>query len=156
MQRRGAAGSPVAVARAGAPPPPPETPGCPARQRQVRVARAGAPAAVAGRAMAPARGAPARRDLHGGAGRPARAGARRVVGVVPAVDRPGALLRHAVRGQHQGVLVNAAPSLCRAAPQRVAPPRCPSRRRRRQRRAAVLVQQSVSNSGHSHGVRTSC
>ncbi|GJM85303.1 hypothetical protein PR202_ga01740 [Eleusine coracana subsp. coracana] len=51
--------------------------------------------------MAPACGAQARRDLHGGAGRPVQ----RVVGVVPAVDRPGALLRHAVRGQHQAVLV---------------------------------------------------
>lgn len=60
----------------------------------MRVARAGTTVAVAGRAMAPARGAQARRDLHGGGGRPARL----VVGVVPAVDRPGALLRHAVRG----------------------------------------------------------
>jgi hypothetical protein len=41
----------------------------------------------------------ARRDLHGGADRPARTARR----IVPAVDRAGALLRHAVRGQHQVV-----------------------------------------------------
>ncbi|GJN21365.1 hypothetical protein PR202_gb08834 [Eleusine coracana subsp. coracana] len=93
--------------------------------------------------MAPACGAQARRYLHGSAGRPAR------VGVVPAVDRPGALLRHAVRGQHQAVLVT--PALGRSTPRRVVPVNSPGCGRHQRRAAAVSVQLSVSNSGDGHG-----
>jgi hypothetical protein len=113
MQRR--AGSPGAVARAG--PPAPEAPGRQSRRRR-RAARPGILAAVA-----PSRGAQARRDLHGGA-------ARRIV---PNVDRPGALLRHAVRGQHQvvktsssgrgGVATRHRSVLGGAAPRRLTPTR---------------------------------
>lgn len=104
MQRRRAGWPPVALARAG-PPAPPEAPRRPARRRQGR-AWAGnpaqAPAALADGAVAAARGPQAGGGLLGGARGPAGSD-RHVVIDLPAVDRPGAMLRHAVRGQHQAV-----------------------------------------------------
>ena len=87
------------------------------RRRRLPVVRpragnpAAAPAALADGAVAPARGAQAGRDLPGGAGGPASA-ARRGVVDLPAVARPGAVLRHALRGQHQAVLVSRRAATC--------------------------------------------
>ncbi|CAD6244004.1 unnamed protein product [Miscanthus lutarioriparius] len=107
MQRR-AGGPPVALARSR-PPSPPEAPGRPARRRLQGRARAGnpaqAPAALAHGALAAARGPQAGSDLPGGARGPAGSDRHVVVVDLPAVDRPGAMLRHTVRGQHQAVLV---------------------------------------------------
>jgi hypothetical protein len=108
QQRR--VGPPDALAQPR-PGPPPEAPGRTPRRRQRR-ARAwnpsAAPAAVADSAVAPVRGAQAGGDLPGGADGPA---GRRVVVDLPAVARPGALLRHALRGQHQAVLVSSGESI---------------------------------------------
>ncbi|CAD6250642.1 unnamed protein product [Miscanthus lutarioriparius] len=114
MQRR-ADGPPVALARAR-PQAPPEAPGRPTRrQRQGRAWAwnpAQAPAALAHSAVAAARGPQAGGDLLGGARGPAGSDRHVVVVDLPAVDRPGSMLRHAIRGQHQAVLVRrrAAPS----------------------------------------------
>uniref|UniRef100_A0A804NSD3 Uncharacterized protein n=1 Tax=Zea mays TaxID=4577 RepID=A0A804NSD3_MAIZE len=105
MQRR-ADGPPVALERARTPAPP-QAPGRPARRREGR-ARSGspaaAPAALAHGKVATARGSQAGGDLHGGARGPAGSH-RRVVVHLSAVDRPGAVLRHAVRVLHKAVLV---------------------------------------------------
>ncbi|TVU04106.1 hypothetical protein EJB05_50328, partial [Eragrostis curvula] len=133
-------------------------------KRQGRGARPGTPAAVADGTVAPARGPQARRDLHGGADRPA--GAARRVG---AVDRRGSLLRHAVHGQHQAVLVKPA-AMTELKPlgpggggggvavagyhraDRVTPTLLPACRHQR-----ALVQRSVNNcGGDSHGGPISC
>ena len=96
------------VARSRAPAPAPEAPGRPARRRARAGDPAEAPAALADGAVGPARGAQAGRDLPGGAGGPARA-ARRGVVDLPAVARPGVVLRHALRGQRQAVPMTGEP-----------------------------------------------
>jgi hypothetical protein len=96
--------APAAVARSRPPAPAPEAPGRPARRRARAGNPAAAPPALADGAVAPARGTQAGRDLPGGARGPALA-ARRGVVDLPAVARPGAVLRHALRGQHEAVLV---------------------------------------------------
>jgi len=114
------------VARSRAPAPAPEAPGRPARRRARAGDPAEAPAALADGAVGPARGAQAGRDLPGGAGGPARA-ARRGVVDLPAVARPGVVLRHALRGEHEAVLVTGEP-----------PPRTGFSRLRRRRRSSAV------------------